>query len=57
MNDTPKPSPDHLTTTTNDGKIELSEEELGRVTGGRKAGEQPVEYLKIKLTDVFITGY
>ena len=55
MNDTPKPASDRLTTTTADGKIELTEEELGRVTGGRKAGERPVEYLKIKLTEVFIT--
>ena len=55
MNDTPKPAPDRLTTTTADGKIELTEEELGRVTGGRKAGEQPFEYLIIKLEQALIT--
>jgi bacteriocin-like protein len=29
--------PDHLTATTPDGKIELTEEELSRVSGGRKS--------------------
>jgi len=47
---------DRLTTTTNEGKIELTEEELSRVTGGRKAGKEPIEYIKIKLQEVFITG-
>ena len=55
MNDTPKPAPDRLTTTTADGKIELTEEELGRVTGGRKAGDKAYEFLTIKLTDILIT--
>jgi len=26
------------------------------VAGGRKAGEKPVEYLKIKLVDILISG-
>jgi hypothetical protein len=34
---------------------DLAEEELNRVTAG-KGGEKPVEYLKIKLTDVFVSG-
>jgi hypothetical protein len=46
-----------LTMTTDENKIELKEEELNRATGGvRKAGGSPVEYLKIKLTDVIIAG-
>jgi len=46
-----------LTMTTGENKIELMEQELNRVTGGvRKAGENPVEYLKIKLTEAFVTG-
>jgi len=36
MNDTPKPSRDDLTKTTDDGRIELTEAELTRVTGGKK---------------------
>jgi len=39
---------DDLTLTTEESKIELSEQELSRVTGGvitvRKAGEHPLEY-------------
>jgi hypothetical protein len=31
---------DHLTATTPDGKIELTEEELGRVSGGRKSAAE-----------------
>ena len=34
MSNAPKPSGDHLTTTTEAGKIELTEEELSRATGG-----------------------
>ena len=30
---------DHLTSTTTDGKIELTEEQLSRVGGGYKVGE------------------
>ena len=46
---------DELSKTTDEGKIELHEQELGRVTGSRarKAGGTPVEYLKIKLSEVF----
>jgi hypothetical protein len=46
---------DELAKTTDEGKIELQEHELSRVIGGgvRKAGGTPVEYLKIKLSEVF----
>ena len=50
---------DRLTMTTSEGKIELKEEELSRVTGGlvvRKAGKTPIEFLKIKLNDVLVSG-
>jgi hypothetical protein len=38
---------DHLTSTTKDCKIELTEDQMSRVAGG----------LKIKLTDVLISSY
>jgi hypothetical protein len=47
---------DHLTSTTKDGKIELTEEQLSRVGGGHKANGQ-VEYLKLKIDSVFISSY
>jgi len=50
---------DRLTMTTSEGKIELKEEELSRATGGlavRKAGKTPIEFLKIKLNDVLVSG-
>ena len=48
-------SRDKLTETTDQGKIELREEELNRVSGGNKAGK-PVEFLKIRLTDVLVAS-
>jgi hypothetical protein len=54
----PKPSTtsaDDLVKTTPSGKVELTEQELGNVVGGDKMA--PVEYLKIKLTDVYISSY
>ena len=37
--------------------VELSEQGLETVTGGvRKAGEKPVEYLKITMNDALISG-
>jgi hypothetical protein len=36
MNASPKSPRDYLTTTTDDGKIELTEAELSRVSGGVK---------------------
>jgi hypothetical protein len=50
MNDTVKLSRDNLTKTTDDGRIELVEEALTRVTGGTsKMSEQPLAYLKLKI--------
>jgi hypothetical protein len=46
---------DHLTATTMDGKIELTEEQLSRVGGGYKERGQ-VEYLKLKIDTVFINS-
>jgi hypothetical protein len=48
-------SRDELTKTTDENKIELQEEDLNRVVGGRKAGEKPVEFLKIIMKDLIIT--
>jgi len=49
-------SPEDLVKSSSAAPVELSETDLEKVAGGRKAGEQPVEYLKIKLTDVIISG-
>ena len=49
-------SPEDLVKSSSAAPVELSETELEKVAGGRKAGKQPVEYLKIKLTDVIISG-
>jgi len=48
-------SADDLVKTTNSGDVELTEEELKRVTGGA-TGKPPIEYLKIKLEEVIITS-
>ena len=57
MTNAPKSSRRHLTTTTDEGKINLTEQELSRVTGGiRKAGGSPMEYLKINMTEVVIAS-
>jgi type VI protein secretion system component Hcp len=51
-----KPStPDSLTKASKAASIELSEGELKQVAGGQK--NKTEEFLKIKLTDVLITGY
>jgi hypothetical protein len=47
---------DPLATTAGEREIELTEQELTRVCGGRKAGERPIEYLVIKMSDILITG-
>jgi type VI protein secretion system component Hcp len=47
-------SADDLTKTTAKGNVELTEEELGKAAGGTKG--EPIEYLKIKLTDVLISS-
>jgi hypothetical protein len=48
-------SADDLVKTTNSGDVELSEEQLNRVTGGGKAAKGQQEYLVIKMNDVIIT--
>jgi len=52
-----KSSPrDRLTATTDEGRIELTEEELIRVAGGRKAGGTQT-YYKLDLEQAFITNH
>jgi hypothetical protein len=51
----PKLSSDSLLKTSKRGAVELTEQELGKVTGGRRAGTAPVEFLKVKLNDVILT--
>ena len=36
---------------------DLTVKDVNAVKGGRKAGGDQVEYLKVKLTDVLISGY
>jgi bacteriocin-like protein len=55
--ETQKPaSPEQLVETSKKGAIELSEQELKQVAGGRKAGGDQQEFLKIKLDDTLISG-
>ena len=51
-----KKDQENLVKTSADAPVELSESDLEKVAAGRKAGEKPVEYLKIKLEDVIISG-
>jgi bacteriocin-like protein len=46
---------DKLLKTSKKKDIELTEKELDKVTGGRKAGKDQQEYLKITLKDLIIT--
>jgi hypothetical protein len=48
-------STDDLVKTTQGGEVELTEEQLNRVTGGRKAGKGQQEFLVIKMNDVIVT--
>jgi len=48
-------STDDLVKTTKGGEVELTEEQLNRITGGRKAGKDQQEFLVIKMNDVIIT--
>jgi hypothetical protein len=44
-------------TTNNDAKIELTEQELSRITGGRgKTSEKPLEFLKITMKLVTVSS-
>ena len=45
-------SPDQLTETTDEGKIELEENDLNRVSGG-----DPAAFLKYELKNVAITSH
>ena len=38
------------------GMTELSEEQLDWVAGGRKAGGEQLEYLKVTMEDLLISG-
>ncbi|GAB2177182.1 bacteriocin [Dongia sp. agr-C8] len=51
-----KKDPESLVKTSAEGSIELSEKELQQVAGGQKAKGEQQEYLKIKLTDILISG-
>jgi hypothetical protein len=53
--DTSISSADDLVKTSKSGDVELSEQELSRVTGGT-GKQKPVEYLKVKLDEVIITS-
>ena len=50
-----KPDQDSLVKTSVEGSVELSEKELKQVAGGQK-NKGDLEYLKIKLTDILISG-
>jgi len=50
-------SPEDLVKSSSTAPVELAETDLENVSGGgRKAGDKPLEYLKIKLEDVIISG-
>ena len=52
--ETPKLSTNSLLKTSKKGDIELTEKELGKVSGGRK-GNTPVEYIKLTMKEVLIS--
>jgi hypothetical protein len=55
--DSAKPtSPESLVKASPTAPVELAESELEKVAGGRKAGEKPLEYLKINLEDIQISS-
>jgi bacteriocin-like protein len=45
-----------LVKTSAEGSVELSEKDLQQVAGGQKVKGEQLEYLKIKLTDILISG-
>jgi hypothetical protein len=58
--ETPKLSTDSLLKTSKKGDIELTEQELGKVTGGKLAISHPDKtdvYLANELTNTGLTGY
>jgi hypothetical protein len=40
-----------------EAKIELTEQELSRVTGGGKKSEKPREFIKITMSDIIVSHY
>jgi len=49
---------EELTMTTDDAKIELTEQDLSRITGGRgKSSEKPLEFLTITMEDIIISMF
>jgi hypothetical protein len=51
-----KKNHDDLVKTSPKGSVELSEAELKEVAAGRKAGDKPLEYLKVELENTLISG-
>jgi hypothetical protein len=55
--DSSKPtSPENLVKSSSTAPVELSESDLDKVAGGRKAGKDQQEYLVVKMNDVIVTG-
>ena len=49
---------DQPTTTTNDAKIQLTEQELSWITGGcGKTSEKPRDFIKITMSDIIVSHY
>jgi hypothetical protein len=51
-----KKDQENLVKTSADASVELSESDLEKVAAGRKAGEKPLEYLKVEMKDVLISN-
>ena len=51
-----KKDQENLVKTSAEGSVELSESDLEKVAAGRKAGEKPLEYLKVEMENVLISG-
>jgi hypothetical protein len=50
-------SPEDLVKSSSTAPVEVSESDLEKVSGGvRKAGEKPIEFLKVTLEDTIISG-
>ena len=45
------------TATTSDAKIELTEQELSGITGGRGKTSEPPVFLKITMRDIIISSF
>jgi hypothetical protein len=56
--DNSKPTaPENLVKSSATAPVELSETDLDKVAGGRKAGKDQQEYLVVKMNDVLVTSY